>query len=79
MVRARLKYNFDFSAVTEYKDERTNNLLNNFGDGHGQMGCKIGEKTLEGESIILHHVTYICISIMEMCLPNSNSPPMRFI
>jgi hypothetical protein len=49
MVRARLKYNFDFSAVTEYKDERTNDLPNNVGDGHGQMGCKIGEKTLEGE------------------------------
>jgi hypothetical protein len=48
MVRARLKYNFDLPAVTEYKDEQTNDLPNNVGDGQGQMGCKIGEKTLEG-------------------------------
>ena len=51
MVRARLKYNFDFSAVTEYKDERTNDLPNNVGDGQGQMGCKIGGKTLEGRAL----------------------------
>ena len=47
MVRARLKYNFDFPAVTEYKDEPTNDLPNNVGDGQGQTGCKIGDKTLE--------------------------------
>lgn len=51
MVCARLKYNFDFPAVTEYKDERTNDLSNNVGDGQGQMGCKIGEKTLEGRAL----------------------------
>jgi hypothetical protein len=53
MVRARLKYNFDFSAVTEHKIQaiqRTGEQCREgVGDGLRQTGCKIGEKTLEGE------------------------------